>query len=154
MAIVRKSPSRVKAAAPRVGRAQTDATTGEDTRRTAIGGGKDADPPAAPRSPVGHVLLLEAEVAERLRCSTSKIKRLRLSGVLPYIPGRPVLITEDDLAAFIETLKCQAQLRLDRMKKPDLSTPEGQKQAEANAALRARQIWTLRQTASRLRRGD
>lgn len=54
---------------------------------------------------VKRMPLTEAEVAERLRCSTSKIKRLRLAGKLPYLPGRPVLITEDDLDAFISSHK-------------------------------------------------
>jgi excisionase family DNA binding protein len=47
-------------------------------------------------------LLTEIEAAQILRCSTSKIKRLRLSGRLAYIAGRPVLISETDLDAFVE----------------------------------------------------
>ena len=43
----------------------------------------------------------EPEVAEILRCSTSKVKRLRLGGRLSYLPGRPLLISEADLNAFI-----------------------------------------------------
>lgn len=46
-------------------------------------------------------LLTEPEVAEILRCSCQKVKRLRLSGDLPYIPGRPNLILEEDLADYI-----------------------------------------------------
>ena len=46
-------------------------------------------------------LLLESEVAQMLRCSTSKVKRLRLSGKLPFIPGRPVLIKQDDVDEYI-----------------------------------------------------
>ena len=45
-------------------------------------------------------LLTEPEVAERLRCSTEKVKRLRLSGKLAYLKGRPVLISEADLLEF------------------------------------------------------
>lgn len=48
-------------------------------------------------------LLTQKEVSERLRCSTSKIKRLRLDGKLAYLPGRPVLVRESDLNAYIET---------------------------------------------------
>lgn len=55
--------------------------------------------------------LTEPEVAERLRCSTSKVKRLRLSGCLAYVPGRPVLISESDLSAYIETTRRKAQER-------------------------------------------
>ncbi|MBY2969514.1 helix-turn-helix domain-containing protein [Rhizobium leguminosarum] len=47
--------------------------------------------------------LTEPEVADILRCSTSKVKRLRLAGRLPYLQGRPVLIAEADLNAFIAT---------------------------------------------------
>ncbi len=47
-------------------------------------------------------LITDQEAAEMFRCSTDKIKRLRLSGKLPYIPGRPVKINEADLLAFIE----------------------------------------------------
>lgn len=49
------------------------------------------------------ILLKEIEVAERLRCSPSKVKRLRLSGKLAYLPGRPVLIRAEDLTAFMES---------------------------------------------------
>lgn len=54
------------------------------------------------------MLLTETEVAEKLRCSTSKIKRLRMSGELPYVRGRPVLVDETDLLAFIEARKRRA----------------------------------------------
>lgn len=47
------------------------------------------------------ILLTEIEAAERLHCSTSKIKRLRLSGQLPYLPGRPVLVDEKDLDQYV-----------------------------------------------------
>jgi len=46
--------------------------------------------------------LTEGEVAETLRCSTSKVKRLRLSGRLAYVPGRPVLIDVEELQRFVE----------------------------------------------------
>jgi excisionase family DNA binding protein len=50
-------------------------------------------------------LLTESEAAEFLRCSTAKIKRLRLKGLLPFYPGRPVLIAESDLVEYLEALK-------------------------------------------------
>lgn len=46
----------------------------------------------------------EPEAAEILRCSKSKIKRLRLSGKLAYVSGRPVLISEAAINAFIEAV--------------------------------------------------
>src|ERR1700694_5978522 len=51
--------------------------------------------------------LTESEVAEILRCSPSKIKRLRLSRKLGYTPGRPVTIGEDDLKIYLERIKCR-----------------------------------------------
>lgn len=50
-------------------------------------------------------LLLEREVARRLRCSTSKVKRLRLSGELAYLPGRPVLIAAKDVQDYIDRVR-------------------------------------------------
>jgi excisionase family DNA binding protein len=50
-------------------------------------------------------LLTQDEVAEILECSVSTIRRLRQTRRLAYIPGRPVLIDEVDLAAYKETLR-------------------------------------------------
>lgn len=47
-------------------------------------------------------LLLQKEVAKRLGCSESKVARLRFQGKLAYIPGRPVLIGEADLKAYLD----------------------------------------------------
>ncbi|WP_018240557.1 helix-turn-helix domain-containing protein [Ensifer sp. BR816] len=52
-------------------------------------------------------LLTEAEAAQLMRCSREKIKCLRLSGNLPYVPGRPVLIDEADLLAMVEAAKAE-----------------------------------------------
>lgn len=54
-------------------------------------------------------LLTEMEVAETLRCSPSKVKRLRLSGRLAYLPGRPVLVREEDLIAYLESARRPAR---------------------------------------------
>ena len=48
------------------------------------------------------VILTEREVAERLRMSLRRVKGLRLTGKLTYIPGHPVRIFEDDLFAYQE----------------------------------------------------
>lgn len=53
------------------------------------------------------ILLLESEAAARLRCSTSAVKRLRLSGKLIYLPGRPVKIDTEDIDAYVERMKKQ-----------------------------------------------
>ncbi len=47
-------------------------------------------------------LLTETEAAEILNCSATTVKRLRLTGKLTYLEGRPVLIDEVDLQAFID----------------------------------------------------
>lgn len=46
----------------------------------------------------------EPEVAEILRCSSSKVKRLRLGGQLTYVPGRPVLISETSISEYLTAL--------------------------------------------------
>lgn len=53
-------------------------------------------------------LLTEDEAATVLRCSVSKIRRLRRTKQLPSIPGRPVLIDEADLSFYVECRKRQA----------------------------------------------
>lgn len=70
-------------------------------------------------------LLTETEAAEILRCSTTKIKRLRLKGLLPYYPGRPVLIAESDLLECLEALK-------QSVKRPP--TPEEKQKADIAGA--------------------
>ena len=72
-------------------------------------------------------LLLQWEVAQRLRCSTSKVKRLRLSGELAYLPGRPILIDEADVEAYLEGVR-------QRERKRNRETTE-------DAAARAFTIW-------------
>jgi hypothetical protein len=47
--------------------------------------------------------MTEPEVAQVLRCSTSKVRRLRFSGKLSYYPGRPVLIAAADLGLYLDS---------------------------------------------------
>ncbi|MCK1670401.1 helix-turn-helix domain-containing protein [Bradyrhizobium sp. 150] len=47
----------------------------------------------------------ESEAAQMLRCSTAKIQRLRLTRQLGYYPGRPVLISQDDLETYVASVK-------------------------------------------------
>ena len=91
--------------------------------------------------------LTEPETAERLRCSTSKIKRLRLSGALPYVPGRPVLIDENDLNAYLECLKCRPQNSPKTA--TDTSTPSGRTMGDPDARAWARKTVLLRKAGSR-----
>ena len=46
-----------------------------------------------------------------LRCAASKIRRLRLTRKLSYLPGRPVLIDRKDLDLYVENNKCRNQPR-------------------------------------------
>ncbi len=46
-------------------------------------------------------LITQEEAARRLGVSPSTVKRLRISGRLAYIPGRPVLIDEADLEEYV-----------------------------------------------------
>ncbi|MCP1546984.1 MULTISPECIES: helix-turn-helix domain-containing protein [Methylorubrum] len=50
-----------------------------------------------------ETLFTEAEVAERLNCSVARIRKLRAAGRLAFLPGRPVLVTERDFNAFVES---------------------------------------------------
>lgn len=77
-------------------------------------------------------LFTEAEVAERLNCSVARIRKLRAAGRLAYLPGRPVLITERDFNAFVESerehLKTLTGKRRKRAKKflpPEDPPPKG-----------------------------
>ncbi len=86
--------------------------------------------------------LPEPEATGVLRCSTSKIKRLRLAGHLRYVRGRPVLIAEEELQAYIAaTTRATVEQHAASEAAPVIST-------EARARQRARQRWLRRSTAS------
>lgn len=46
-------------------------------------------------------LITQAEAAERLNVSERAVMRMRLTGRLPYYPGRPVLLAEQDVEAYL-----------------------------------------------------
>lgn len=50
-------------------------------------------------------LLTDAEAAQVLRVSPRTVARLRTSGQIPYLRGRPALIERADLLAYIERRK-------------------------------------------------
>jgi excisionase family DNA binding protein len=88
------------------------------------------------------ILLTEAEAAEQLRCSTDKIKRLRLTGKLKYLPGRPVLIKEADLGEYIESNMVRD--------KPEPAKKPVASEADMDAASQlAKRLWIRRQVAKR-----
>lgn len=86
------------------------------------------------------ILFTEIEVAEMLRCSTSKVKRLRLSGALAYIPGRPVLVAEPDLTEYLERIKRNAK----PSPPPEPTTPE----EERAAMLKSAREWAIKKKHS------
>ena len=81
------------------------------------------------------MLLTEREVADRLRCSLPKVKRLRLTGKLAYLPGRPPLVDEEDLEAYVAFAKRSSE-------PPPPPTPEEvSAKGIAEARQRARMGW-------------
>lgn len=103
----------------------------------------DGAPSAIVRLP--RKLLTEAEAAERLRCSTSKIKRIRQAGLLTYIPGRPLLIDEADLIDCIHRLKTTLKRPIVEEMAPQPTRPHDEAVSDARA-------WALAQRAREQRR--
>jgi hypothetical protein len=88
------------------------------------------------------MFLTEREVADRLRCSLPKVKRLRLTGKLAYLPGRPPLIDEEDLASYIAL----AKRRPEPPPPPPPPTPEETRaKVAADAKEWARTAWLKEQ---------
>ena len=71
--------------------------------------------------------LTEKQAAEAIGWSVGKIKRLQLSGQLPFYPGRPPLVDLADLQA-LKVTKCQA-LPNSKQTTPASTTCAGQSQA-------------------------
>lgn len=89
-----------------------------------------------------RLILLESEVAKIFRCSTSTVKRLRLSGKLPYVPGRPVRIFKADVYEYLRGLRRSKPIE------PELGAPEAARTENEKIAALARRISLTR----RLRR--
>jgi hypothetical protein len=58
------------------------------------------------------VLVTEHEAAQHLGMSLKRVARLRQNGLLPYIPGRPVLLQLGDVHALEQHLRERALARL------------------------------------------
>jgi len=80
------------------------------------------------------MLMTEEEVARYLGQSWGSVKRLRLSGQLPYLPGRPPMCRKEDVSAFVER-------KIVRAAPPKPRGEQPRTQAEINADARA---WALR----------
>tara|TARA_R110002153_G_scaffold80035_3_gene203894 strand:- start:9 stop:305 length:297 start_codon:yes stop_codon:yes gene_type:complete len=50
-------------------------------------------------------LLTQKDVAKMLNKSEDHVKRLRLAGKIPFIPGRPVLMDETDVLNYLKRAK-------------------------------------------------
>lgn len=99
-------------------------------------------PPAPPAPPPSKLeLITEAEVAERLRCSVSKVRKLRYVGKLAFIPGRPVLVTEYALAEYLAE---EARNRPAKGKGRTEAVEETEQPARLSGATRARLLWLRR----------
>lgn len=86
----------------------------------------------------------ESEAAQMLRCSTAKIQHLRLTRQLGYYPGRPVLISQDDLEIYV------ASVKIIRVRMPEPA--EGYAVVPAHTRPRAFKLLTRTEAARLMRR--
>ncbi|TIP24263.1 MAG: helix-turn-helix domain-containing protein [Mesorhizobium sp.] len=94
-------------------------------------------------------LLTEAELATKLRCSQSKIKRLRRSGKLAYLRGRPVLIEPAAVDAYLRSIRQEAVTPAPKAIQPSTGEPEIGS-AEYEALQRQKIITRVRQARVKL----
>jgi hypothetical protein len=90
-------------------------------------------------------LLTQLEVAKILRCSPYTVARLRKARKLTFIPGKPVLIDQADVLAYIEIQKQPAIVEpkpIPKVLQPD--TPEYRQKMNEEARALARKIWLKR----------
>jgi hypothetical protein len=94
--------------------------------------------------------LTEKEVAERMRWTLSKVKRLRLTGKLPYVPGRPPMIDEADLEAYLAFAKRPAEPRESKRAGQVAKVPEPSEEELKIQAINRRALiaWLRRQGRS------
>ncbi|MFI5411580.1 helix-turn-helix domain-containing protein [Kaistia sp. UC242_56] len=95
-------------------------------------------------------LITEAEVAVILRCSRSKVKRLRLTGQLIYLVGRPVLVDEADLQAYMDEVKSRKAAQEPPKPVKIEPTPEQlHQEGLRQARIRAQTVWMRRKINSK-----
>ncbi|MCJ2040285.1 helix-turn-helix domain-containing protein [Methylobacterium sp. J-059] len=108
-------------------------------------------------------LLTEAEVADRLKCSVSKVRKLRYAGLIAFLPGRPVLILESD---FVVLQRQQQELAYARWAgrkvrrratrppdPPSITERTSGLSPEARGRLKALQLASFAATKARRQRG-
>lgn len=92
-------------------------------------------------------LLTDEDMAALLRCSVSKVRKLRYVGRIAFIPGKPPLVREKDFEAFLEVER--------RLSPPSSGTylpPAAPKEPPTEmekAVARARRTWLLRKAIER-----
>lgn len=101
------------------------------------------------KSEASRHLLTQEEAADRLRCSVWTVKRLRLTGKLKYIPGRPNLIRVDDIDEF-ERSAARLNLRDEGLVAKPAPSPE--EQACIDAAALARRTLLLKRLRGPVKR--
>lgn len=93
-------------------------------------------------------LLTQVEVAERLRKTVKTVARLRAQGQLAYLPGRPVLIAEDELERYlrreIQRKQAQAEARARAARVQPLSPRQRARKMVAEMIARGETLPTLR----------
>lgn len=87
------------------------------------------------------VLLTDAEAAARLGRSAEHVQRLRLNGLLPYLPGRPPLIDEADLLAYVDA---KHRAAAEERQPPAPGTPEHEEMVAARMHRLALKNWHRR----------
>lgn len=81
-------------------------------------------------------LMTEDEAAERIGCSRRTVRSLRLDGKLPYVAGRPPLLLEADVEAYLSSKVAPID-------------PDAERDAARGRALDAWRIRKARQIARR-----
>lgn len=84
-------------------------------------------------------LLTQLEVAALLRCSVSRVEKLRRDGSLPWVPGRTILIELADVMAYVERMRATTKLR-GRGRRPNARESEQVAASRARRALLKRAI--------------
>ena len=79
-------------------------------------------------------ILIQQEVVELLKCSVSKVKQLRNSGRLAYLPGRPVKFLKADVQQYLDEERRRKEARAEARKPRPLTAAELQEYAR---------IWAL-----------
>ncbi len=99
-------------------------------------------------------MMLEIEASALLRRSRSHVKRLRLERKLGYYPGRPVLISQSDLEAYVAWAKVRRVPRAAPLKLPNKKRAAGDSEkfeyVSANAKPKPFKLLTTAEAAIKL----